>query len=456
VALVIIVALVLCVWRFLAAIAPVGTGFVAKTLCSAVFVSKRDPASVQAEEFTGLSPLISLVKFQLDRKRQVVEASLLGIAPQRAIFRPGMGCTIFAPESTSYESPMAPPSPRLTTGEDPLDLGVVATPGGVDVKHLREAFDRAFDEAGRRVPLHTRALLVVKDGRLIGERYGKNITPYTPLCGQSISKAITAALASILIDRGMLELDGPAPVEEWSDHADPRRQILTKHLLAMTSGLHWTEDSNNPFSDLVKMLFFNRDMAAFAASHKLRHEPGMVFQYCSGNTNILSRGLLKAMGGDKKAYLSLPREALFTPSGMQSAIFEADAAGTLVGSSYVYATARDFARFGELYLYDGARNHNQILPNGWVNYSATPAPTAPQGCYGASIWLNKGSAHSAALPRPSLPSDLMLMNGSFGQFVAVIPSRNLVIVRLGETHNWDIDRDPDPLIADLLKAVHRV
>jgi CubicO group peptidase (beta-lactamase class C family) len=224
----------------------------------------------------------------------------------------------------------------------------------------------------------------------------------------------------------------------------------------MTSGLRWSEDPNNPFSDLVKMLFVSRDMATFAASHKLEHEPGTTFQYCSGNTNILSRVLLTAMRGDKEAYLSLPREALFAPSGMQSALFEPDAAGTLVGSSHVYATARDFARFGELYLHDGARNHIQILPKGWVNYSATPTLAAPKGCYGANIWLNKGCAYSADLPRPSLPPDLMLMNGTFGQFVAVIPSRNLVIVRLGETHNWDLDRDPDLLIADLLKAVHGI
>jgi CubicO group peptidase (beta-lactamase class C family) len=210
----------------------------------------------------------------------------------------------------------------------------------------------------------------------------------------------------------------------------------------MTSGIRWTEDAKNPLSDLVKMLFGSRDMATYAASNKLQHTPGTHFFYNPGDTNVLSRVLLAAMRHDE-GYLSLPRTALFDPAGMQSAIFEPDAAGTLVGSSFVYATARDFARFGELYLNDGARNGVQVLPKGRVAYSATPAPAAPQGCYGVQVWLNKGSLDSATLPRPSLPSNLLLMNGQFGQFVAVLPSSNTVVVRLGETHDWNLDKDPD-------------
>jgi CubicO group peptidase (beta-lactamase class C family) len=445
----------ICVWKFLSAIAPSGTGYVAKTLCSAVFVSSRDPVSVQKEEFTGLNPLINLVKFRVDKDCGEVRASLFGLGAQRSLFRSGLGCTLVDFKSTLPTPPKALSAPRRPNDDDPLNLGVIQVPKEVDATRLKEAVYRAFDETGRGVPLRTRALLVMKDGRLIVERYGAGISAQTPLCGQSISKTITGALAGILVGRGLLDLNAPAPVKDWAEPDDPRSRILVKHLLTMTSGLSWTEDAYNPFSDLVRMLFGSRDMATYAARNNLQHTPGTRFLYNTGDTIILSRVLLAAMHHDGEAYLSLPRTALFDPAGMQSAIFEPDAAGTLVGSSFLYATARDFARFGELYLNDGARNGVQVLPKGWVTYSATPAPAAPQGCYGVQVWLNKGSPDSATLPRPSLPSDVMLMNGTFGQFVAVLPSTNMVIVRLGESHDWDLAKDPDSLITDLLKTFRK-
>ena len=137
---------------------------------------------------------------------------------------------------------------------------------------------------------------------------------------------------------------------------------------------------------------------------------------------------------------------------MSGAIVETDRAGTLVGSSYVHATARDWARFGQLFLDNGVRDGTRILPKGWVVEATTPAAASPNGCYGFQLWLNRGSA-SGVRPRPSLPADLILLNGSFGQFLAVVPGARVIVVSLGETHDWNIDVDPDPLIAPLIGAV---
>lgn len=428
-------------WRRLRAIAPSATGFVAKTMASAVFVSARAPDAVWREELAGINPVLRLTKVRIDRTAGHVCAHLLGLAPQQAVFREGRGCTLVDRGTT--------PLPAFPSG--PLAAPAFARQAAG--RGLDAVVDRAFDAPGRKVPLRTRALLVMQDGRLVVERYGTGVTADTPLCGQSLSKTVTGALAGILVGRGLLDPDAPAPVPQWRDPADPRRDILLRHLLTMTSGLRWDENAGNPQSDVVRMLFRSRDMASFAAACPLRHTPGSLFHYNSGATNILSRILLTALGDDRAAYAALPRDALFGPARMAGTVFEADAAGTFVGSTSVYATARDWARFGALYLDDGVLDGVRVLPRGWVATTATPAPAAPNGCYGVQLWLNAGSTSVPAAPRPTLPSDLMLMNGRSGQFVAVVPSRAMVIVRLGETRDWRLDTDPDRLIAELIEAI---
>jgi CubicO group peptidase (beta-lactamase class C family) len=266
----------------------------------------------------------------------------------------------------------------------------------------------------------TLAVLVVQNGRLVAERYGPETTRDTPLLSWSMAKSITHALAGIVVGRGQLDVHRPAAVPEWTDPADPRRAITVDHLLRMTSGLVFVEDYvDDRISDTIAMLFGDgrHDMAAFAASLPLAHPPNTVWNYSSGTTNIICRLLDAASGG----LAAVMNEGLFGPLGMRSARPGFDEAGTFVGSSYVHATARDFARFGLLYLRDGIWEGRRLLPEGWVDYARTPTPESEDLSYGAHWWLwpGRGGAFYAS--------------GYEGQYLVVVPSRDLVVVRLGKT-----------------------
>jgi CubicO group peptidase (beta-lactamase class C family) len=201
------------------------------------------------------------------------------------------------------------------------------------------------------------------------------------------------------------------------------------------------------------MLFDTRDMAAFAASKPLVEEPGSAWHYSSGTTNILSRIVREAIGGTDQDALEFPRRALFDRLGMRDTVFEPDASGTVVGSSFVYASPRDWARFGLLYLQDGVWQGERVLPEGWVAYTTSPTPKAPQGRYGAQWWLNAGDpADNADRRWPNLPPDIFWADGHDGQAVVVVPSHDLVLVRLGFTPDpeaWDLGA----FIGDVLEAI---
>jgi CubicO group peptidase (beta-lactamase class C family) len=242
----------------------------------------------------------------------------------------------------------------------------------------------------------------------------------------------------------------------WRKAGDPHAAITIDHLLHMTSGLAWTEDAHDPRSDVLLMAYHSRDTADYAAHKPMAYPAGGHFTYNSGAANILARVLLTALHDNRDEYLALPREALFDPAGMSSAVLAPDASGTLFGSTQAFATARDWARFGELYLHDGQRNGVQVLPHGWVEYCATPEPATQTAGYGALIWENRGKpGHSQDRPRPSLPEDALLMTGQFGQTIAVIPSYNAVIVRLGETHGRTIESDRERLIVGVLASLQQ-
>lgn len=434
---------------FAQAIAPSGTGFQAKTMCSAVFIGGRTEESVRAEEFAGLHPLMGLIGSTVDRERKEVASSLFGLGFRRAVYREGLGCTLVFDGKPLLPPPAALTAPRAERPHDAIDDGVTApTP-----PTLNEALDRAFAERDSANLRRTRAVLVVKNGRLIAERYAPGFDATMPMYGASMSKTVTGALVGILVSRGLIDLKAPARIARWQAPDDARRKITFGNLLQMSSGLRWSENAGDPFGDLVTLIFRSADAAAYAEDRKLVHPPGTHFAYDTGTSVIVSRILLTALGGDRAAYLALPRTALFDPAGMQSAVMEPDAAGTLVGSSHVHATARDWARFGELYRLDGKRPDGvRVLPQGWVAYSTAPGP-ATQGRYGAHIWLNREGPNGQPRRRPSLPDDTMLMNGQFGQLVAVIPSRGVTIVRLGDTRDWDFAADPDRLIADVLASI---
>jgi CubicO group peptidase (beta-lactamase class C family) len=296
--------------------------------------------------------------------------------------------------------------------------------------------DEAFSEPDAAHPRRTRAVVVVQNGRLVAERYADGIGPGTRLLGWSMTKSIMNALVGILVGDGRLSVHAPAPVEAWRNPGDPRQQITLDHLMRMSSGLQSSDDGMVPFNDVTQMLFQTPDMAAFASAKDLDAAPGVEWRYSSGSSLIVSSILRRVLGDE--AYHRFPYSALFGPLGMTSAVLETDASGTFVGSSLMYASARDWARFGLLYAQDGIWNGHRILPTGWVDYTRTPSPADPRHIYGAHFWLRVPPDYTRR--HALVPDDAFHAVGHEAQFVSVVPSRNAVIVRLGKTRYpdaWD-------------------
>jgi CubicO group peptidase (beta-lactamase class C family) len=233
----------------------------------------------------------------------------------------------------------------------------------------------------------------------------------------------------------------------WRKVSDLRQAITIGNLLQMSSGLAFDESYGDPLADVTQMLFVAGDKAKFAASKPLVHPPGAYWDYASGTSLILA-GILRGSFDNERDYLRYPRERLFGPLFMRTALIEPDATGTFVASSLMYASARDFARLGLLYLQDGMWQGARILPQGWVAFSLTPAKHAPDQSYGAHMWLKLPL--SEGYGEPPLPDDAYYFLGHEEQIVAIIPSRELVIVRLGRTMEggkWDHARDLAPIVA---------
>jgi CubicO group peptidase (beta-lactamase class C family) len=269
----------------------------------------------------------------------------------------------------------------------------------------------------------------------------------------SMAKSVLAALVGIAVSEDKLSLHEPAPVPEWSAPEDPRHAITLDELLRMSSGLRFDE-TYGAVNDVSRMLFTEPDTGAYAARCPLAAAPDTAWSYSSGTSNIVARVLRAAVGGNVADFVRYSRERLFDPVRMTSAFFEHDASGTPVGSSFVFMNARDWARFGELHRNDGVIDGRRVLPAEWVRYVTTPTPHAPEGQYGAHWWLNAGDrADPGSRPWPSLPRDAYAARGYSGQWVLVIPSAELVIVRLGISFPDDGDDGTEELAASVIEAL---
>ena len=441
---------------------PIATGHVAKTICSNAFISKRDAATVFREDIAPVHFLFAISKFDLDEHQKSVISTAFGFARAKAIFRKGCGCTLVddATEDDIRRQTFMNVLPVRTNVEQknnllwPAGERSLKDPKsvGVDVKLLNAALDAAFAEPASDNPRKTRAVVVVYDGQLVAERYASGIRPTMPLLGWSMSKGVTNALVGVLVAKDMLDIHNPAPVPEWQNESDPRRNITIDQLLRMSSGLEFNE-AYAPFSDAVAMFYDSYDFAAYAAQKPLDAAPEAKWHYSSGTANIIARIVRLAAEKEYQNYYEFIHRELFDKLGMHSAVFEADPSGTFVGSSYVFATARDWARFGLLYLQKGIWNNERLLPKGWVGYTTTPTAQAPQGEYGAMFWLNAGAAGNPTNRSwPSVPRDAFAAKGFQEQRVIIIPSRKLVLVRLGNCSYPDA-WDDEKFISDLLAAM---
>ncbi len=417
---------------------PVMAGMDAKIMCSCVFLTGRTPESVMQKELR-VFPGLTSAEFDINTKDSTVTATILW-KKSKAIYRKDLGCTLLAERSEEEVRRQPIALPVRITAPDSLawpagDLVSDEKIPGINYAGLERAVNDAFEERDSDKPVNTHAVVVLYGNNLVAEKYAPGFDRDSKHMGWSMTKSIINALVGIMVKEGRLNINDPAPVREWHDE---RKTITLNHLLQASSGLTWEESYFVPTSDFHNMFTRSDDKGGFASSRQLEKKPGEYFEYSSGTTNILSRIIRQQLGDT--AYYRFPYERLFYPIGMYNTTLEPDASGTFVGSSYGFASARDWARFGLLYLNRGVWLGERILPEGWVEYSTTPAPAAPLQEYGAHIWLNAGKKEDASVVRyPGIPNDAFLFDGFEENTVVVIPSRNVVIVRLGVTHHGNFN-----------------
>jgi CubicO group peptidase (beta-lactamase class C family) len=431
--IVVVVLLILLIeyaWRSF----PLISGYAAKNVCSAIFLQKRNAGDVKKEEL-GEFPK-SLARISIDWKDSSVTASVFGLAKRKAIFRKGLGATLVNDitetqlRAQSFNLPSTAPAADFNTVFPYGDQISYVIPDSIDGQKLSAAVDYAFSASQEKLKnVQTRAVLILYDGQLITEKYAPGFNADMPMLGWSMAKSITGALIGVLVKQGRLQLDQPAPVQQWNDKNDKRHFITLEALLQQRSGLNFQEKYTG-YSEVTNMLFNKGDMADYTASLPLAHNPGTVFNYSSGNSNILSKIIRTTVG--ENDYHSFPYLNLFYKLGMKSALLEPDASGSFVGSSYVYATARDYARFGLLYYNDGVWHGERILPEGWVKKTQIAPASNPYRNYGYQWWLNGSDEKDISKKAyPDVPSDMYYADGYGGQNIYIIPSKKLLIVRLG-------------------------
>ncbi|MBP1852353.1 serine hydrolase domain-containing protein [Rhizobium halophytocola] len=422
----------------------VGTGYTAKLVCSNVFIAGRNAGDVLAFDVQAPgNALLRLVGVSVDTASRSVTARMAGfIAPQTAIARNGLGCAVVpkgqeraARALSLAETEPLPPLPDAPWPQGDAEAQTIAPLAGI----LSNP-----DLLGPGM----RAVIVIRDGRIIGEAYGAGFSRPLPLIGWSMAKTVNAALIGRLVEQGRIGLDDRDLLPAWTN--DSRRDISLSSLLAMESGLAFNEEYGN-VSDATRMLFLEPDMADFAATRPKIAEPGQSFSYSSGTGVLLSRIWMNRVG-DAQAALDFPRQALFGPLSMRSAVLEADAAGTFVGSSYLYATARDWARFGLLLADDGVWNGTRLLPEGFVEAMATPTEASKGAYTRLQAWKEgPGGVPNAA---SGVPDDTFWLIGHDGQSMAVIRSQSLVVLRMGLTPS-SLGYRPEPLVKAVARAVNR-
>ena len=435
--------IIIGVAAYLNSLLPIITGYAAKNLCSGVFVSGREAEDIEAIDLNF--SFIKLTNNEVDYSDKSVTSKFLW-GKSKAIFREGFGATLVRdiPEAElrDLEYPVnLNPGYSQDTIKWPLGNMVPDSVTGIDINALRSITDHLINDSGSYNG-NAFAFLVLHKGIPVAEGYKPQFNMNTRFISWSMAKSFTNALVGILVKQGILDINSASNIEEWND--DNRKTITLNNLMQMQSGLKWNEDYGNR-SDVTVMLHCERDMSQYAIKNQLEYEPGTFWYYSSGTSNIISEIIRRKLNNDS-LYYSFTRRQLFEKTGMPDAIIEVDPSGTMIGSSYIYATARDYARFGLLYLNDGVFNNDRILPEGWVKYT-TSAASASNGQYGSLFWLNRGKK------LPSAPEDMYLCVGHDGQRIFILPTEELVVVVLGYSPSSNGGMNFDSLIKDVISAL---
>jgi CubicO group peptidase (beta-lactamase class C family) len=424
---------------YLNSLLPIITGYAAKNLCSDVFLSNRKPEDVEAIDLN-----FSFIKYTKNRvnydDKSVTSHFLWG--KSKAIYRPGFGATLLRGISEEnlrkfrYPSggepgysqdtikwPLGNILPSKNTGIDTIKLNTIARKLITDNAYKGNAF----------------AFMVVHKGVPVAEAYKPQFNQKTRFLSWSMAKSFINAMVGILVKQGKLDIMQPTGLDEWKN--DERSKITLNDLMQMQSGLKWNEDYGNR-SDVTLMLHCESDMGHFALDRPVAYPAGTHWYYSSGATNIVSYLIRKKFSNDSLYYV-FANNKLFNKIGAPDAVLEVDPTGTRIGSSYLYATARDYARFGLLFKNDGVFNGERILPEGWVKYTTTVA-SASKGIYGSFFWLNRGRS------LPSAPEDMFACDGHDGQHIYILPTQKLVVVVLGYSPTSKGGMDTNGLLKDIL------
>lgn len=421
-----------------------GLGPYAKCLCTAVFESKRQP-----EEFAANSGGIILeevylddVRYQIDRDQKTATASLGDSIQRTATYVGDQGCILDIDKGLYFDpTPVVSALPPAETLDWPMGDQTAQVSEIYSNTLLSKAGDYAFDSLAV-----TAAFLVIHRGSIIFERYRPDVTKETQLESWSMGKSLTATLIGRLLQAGKLSLDQTAPIEEWQREGDPRGQITIRHLLQMSSGLRFpsygrtqdstvagsgTYDGQLPLAQLTHIYPYTGSINVFdfAVNRPLEFAPGSKgagqYRNCDPLTlGYILRQQIESEGGN---YWTWPQEQLFDKIGIRRQLLETDRYGNFILTGYDYGTARNWGRLGMLYLQDGVWLGERLLPEGFVDFVSTPAEPWEDPIYGGLFWLNPQGMY------PSLPEDAFAMRGGGGQNVVVVPSLDLIVVRLGHS-----------------------
>lgn len=426
----------------------VAAGFRALFTCSAHFHAGRPLDDILRVELADTAAL-NLPSPVIDRDKRLVQSADLDGNLRTAVYRHSMGCTLLAPHQTIEDSTrlayveLPPPANSDRVAFPHGDL-VVLNGGGTwsHGRQLRGISDRVFDAESYGAGSLTAGLVVVANGRILLEHYRPLFGPHSGYRTWSTAKTISAAVIGVAVSEGLLDIEQPAPIPEWQFGNDPRAQITPQQLLWMASGL--TSEGSN--TDAI--YFGGQDVISAATTTPLKAVPGTQWKYANNDTLLLMRALRAAIDDDH-AYLRYPYDKLLRRIGMYDTRMETDHAGNFVGSSQVYTTARDLARFGLLLANDGVWDGERLLPEGWVEFLTTPAPMRPRVAgewgYGAQVWLLDGL--------PGIPKGTFTTAGNNGQYVTVVPKHNLVIVRTG-VDPAGVRFAQDRLVADIVAELY--
>lgn len=404
------------------------SGFSAKSVTSGHFIDNRNLQII--EKGDNDIPKVDWATNKIDENGRFVTSTVFGLKERKAIYRKGLGATLIndnfkvskfyeAPKRTKLNKNLPFPYGDLEQKEVVFD--------NVDYEKLQKVVDNAFDTEDEKSK-RTRSVIVIYKDQIIAEKYAPGFDKFSRILGWSMTKSITGTIFGILQKQGKIDVSKPAPITEWQK--DERAIITLSDLLHMNSGLEWEEDYGK-ISDVTKMLFQAEDMGKVQMEKPAKFPPNLHWNYSSGTTNLLSK-ILRNQFKSHQEYLDYWYTNLLDKIGMKSAIIETDMAGNYVGSSYGWATTRDWAKFGLLYLHRGNWNGEQLFDSSWSKYVSTPTNTS-KGNYGAQFWLNAGRKF------PDVPRNMYYASGFQGQMVAIFPSQDLVIVRMGLTEDPEFD-----------------